>query len=159
MTSAITRSTLGDAAELAVAMREADRAEVGAATGWDPLEALRRGLEDSAECWTLRIDGDLVGMYGVVDLGSRVGIGWLLTGDAIEDHARAFWQVCKRELPELLERWDVLYNAIDCRHTKALRWAERLGFVLFEPEMYGALDLPFRPFIVRQEDVACALQR
>lgn len=155
----ITPSTLGDAVELSVLMREEDRAEVAAAVGWDAEEATRRGLADSVECWTMRAEDDLLAMYGVVDLGGKIGLGWLLSADAVEENARAFWLACKRELPALLERWDVLYNAIDCRHAKALRWAEHLGFELFEPELYGALGIPFRPFIVRKEGVLCALQR
>ena len=155
---------LGDVEALAATMRAADREELVAAHGWTPLWALMRGLEDSTEVWTVVADGKVAAMYGVVELGQydygeRWGIGWLLTSDLVETHKRAFWRACKLHVADLFTRWDGLYNAIDCRHEKAIRWAKRLGFELFDPAPYGIEGLEHQAFLARKEAVECALRQ
>jgi hypothetical protein len=82
-----------------------------------------------------------------------VGLGWLLAAEVVERKVRAFWLLCLRELPRILERWDMLVNAIDERHEKALRWAKRLGFRLADPAPFGAAGLPFCRFQVARRDL------
>jgi hypothetical protein len=142
-----------DAVELARRMRREDADEVEATGGFTPLEAILTSMRYSEEAWTATFDGEVAAMYGVARLARRNGAAWLLTSDLVERHAKTFWKACCRELPKLFERWDVLANAIDQRHEKAVRWARRLGFFLFPAEPYGAAGLPFHMFTVRKEDL------
>jgi hypothetical protein len=152
----IVRATLDHARELAPRMRRADVLEVAATSGRTPLQALEHALEVSDEVWAALFDGAVACLWGVVPLRrsvlrGRVGAAWLLTGDLVERHPRAFWRHCRRELAGLFARWDELVNAMDCRNTPALRWGERLGFRLEDPRAFGVEGLPFRRFSVRKE--------
>jgi hypothetical protein len=153
----ICRADIGHAYDLAEALREADRLEVEAATGRDVLPVLIESIETSSEAWAVHVDGRLLCVWGVVPLEEsllgRVGAGWLLTTDLVERYAKAFWRLCLRLLPGLLERWDLLVNAIDVRHEKAIRWARRLGFNLQAPAPFGAAGLPFCAFTVHRGDL------
>lgn len=156
----IREAHLFDALDLAGTMRAADRREVEATSGRPVFDVLVEGLTLSSEAYTAVVDEDVVlCMWGVVPandpgvLGPRIGWGWLLTSETVDVYPKAFWQACKAEIRRLLETWDGIYNAIDCRHTKALRWASFLGFVLEDPEPMGCLGLPFRRFSVSKEDL------
>lgn len=154
----ITKATLDDALELSFCLRQSDLDELDAATGRAPMDALFDGVVSSDEAWAARIEGGVVALWGVAAaplsfLGPRIGIAWMLGSDLIDQHKESFIEACNQELPRLLRRWDVLLNAIDARNTKALRWAERMGFVLAEPAPMGRFGLPFVRFSVSLEDV------
>lgn len=154
-------ATSDDAEDLVPRMRAVEVEEVRAATGREPLPVLLEGLRDSAEAWSVFFDGELAFMWGVVPLGGYLGgagLGWLLTTDMVERHAKTFWQYTRAVMPQLLARWDVLANAIDVRHEKAIRWATRLGFHLDAPVPVVPGGPPFRVFRASREDVACALR-
>lgn len=152
-------ATLLDAAALASRLRHVEVAEVFAQTGMTAAEVLLEGVRGAAEAWSVFIDGELTCIWGVTDdphggfLGGRRGSVWLLCSDAVERHPKTFWMLCLTQLPRLLERWDTLWNAIDVRHVKAVRWALRLGFRLEEPQPYGVGRLPFRRFDVTKENL------
>lgn len=153
----VTRAaTLADAEDLAPRMRAADVAEVFASSSRGPRAVLQDCLAKSLEAYTTLFDGEVTSMWGVAPapdppVGVKVGVVWLLSSATIERHRAAFLAAASRALLELLSRWDVLINAIDVRHVKAIRWAERCGFQLDEPAPYGPFNLPFRPFWVSKE--------
>lgn len=145
-----------DAVELAATMRAEDRAEIEAYSGREPLEVLVDGFASSSEVHTARYDGAVMAMWGVVPgppklLTARVGTGWLLSSELVDQHPVAFWRACKVVIEELLERWDLLLNVIDCRHQKALRWARRLGFQLEAPSPCGVQGRLFQRFAISRE--------
>lgn len=145
--------------ELVDNMRPADAAEVRASTGEDALDGIvYYAIKDSSESWVALFDGHVAAIWGVVP-GPADGIGfaWLLTTTMVDRHPKLFWRICKLELAALLGRWKELQNYIDTRHTQALRWARRLGFVLDPP---APLPHPgsnprvdFQRFTVRAEDL------
>jgi hypothetical protein len=158
-------ATMADAEDLAPRMRSADAAEVMASSGFSPIEALTDCLEKSDEAWSVFFGGELGCMWGVVPFcveevdrvtETRLGCAWLLTSDVIEKNRREFWDTCRQILPALLNRWDVIYNAIDCRHTKALAWGVRLGFRFERPEPWGVEGRDFAFFRLSKEDLRCA---
>jgi hypothetical protein len=145
---------------MAPRMRPADVAEVRAAAGYTPLEALLDSIENSEVSACALFDGEPACIWGVAALRSsvtqgRMGAVWMLTADPVERHPRAFWRGCRRELRRLFEFYDVLINAIDGRNEQALRWGARLGFRLDQPSPYGVEGLPFCWFSVRKEDLRC----
>jgi hypothetical protein len=151
-------ATPSDAEDLAAHMREDDRLEISAGSGEDPRDSIAWGLRHG-EAWSAVVGGRVLATWGVVPtergsaLDERVGVGWLLTSTLVERHRLAFWRGCQLELYRLLGTWDVLVNAIDARHTRALRWAKRLGFRLLDVAPHGASGMPFVPFSVRMEDL------
>lgn len=151
-------ATVEHARALAPRMRAADVAEILAASGSTPLEALLEGVAKSEVAATALFNGEVACMWGVVPLresviAGRIGAGWLLTSDLVERHPREFWRGCRRELLRLFGLYDQLINAIDARHVQALRWGRRLGFRLEEPTVFGSDGLPFCWFRVRKEDL------
>jgi hypothetical protein len=150
-------ATIADAHDLAPRMRDVEVAEIQAADGTTPLEALVDAITTSSEAYALIIGGELACCYGVralqsSALGGRVGIVWMLTSPVVERKPKAFWKVCLKQVPALLTRWDELVNAIDVRHEKSIRWAKRLGFRLDAPAPFGIAGRDFARFRVTKGD-------
>ncbi len=157
---AIDPATAADAEELAPRLRPEEIAEVLAADGMEPLQALLESVSVSQEAYAVRLNGEVAFIFGVMlvdespDCG-RIGAAWLLSSGLVDRYPVTFWRISKNMLPWLLERWDALINAIDVRHTKAIRWAKRLGIPLREPAPFGAAGQDFCCFLVTREDL-CA---
>lgn len=148
-----------DAAMLAPRVRAVEVDEVRASMGCTALEALLKGVRESAEAWSVWFDGELACMWGVVRQPlPGVGCAWLLTSDLVERQPKTFWRTCLAILPSVLERWPLLINAIDTRHEQATRWATRLG-VRWMPEALEANGQRFMEFRLTQEGHTWARQQ
>ena len=131
------RATRQDAAEMAPRMRPEDAAEVLAADGHTPYEALEWALFASGpEAWTFRLNGKIAAMWGAVPVSllSGMAVPWLLTTDEIDKHPKTFIRCCREALIYLSRRYPTLINRVDVRYEKALRWARRMGFEVLSPE-------------------------
>lgn len=161
----ITPADTLDAQLVARRMREVDVEEVWAASRYRPLEALLHALDVSVESWALYFNDEIGAVWGVAPvsdtfLGGRVGCVWMLTTATLEEHKAAFMRICYSTMQELMDRWDLLVNRIDARHTKSIRWGRRLGFVYAdEPEAFGEDGLAFLSFRITKEALRCATQR
>ena len=143
---------------LAPRMREPEVLEVQASGGYDPLTALLETARRSERAFAAIIDGEVACMWGVEhvrysSLYGRIGAVWLLTSPLIEKHRKLFWKGGRLELLALFDVYDTLVNALDARHTQAVRWARRLGFRLEEPRSFGVEGRMFHWFRVRREDL------
>ncbi len=138
---------------LAEVMRQADKDEVAAATGKTPLAALSASFRRSTLCMVALIDGKPEVIFGAGDLSILTGTGapWLLGSDAIFDHRREFLRQSVNWRAQLLQRYSVLRNVVDCRNAAAVRWLRWLGFRFSEPFIYRGHD--FMAFELRAEDV------
>jgi len=144
-----------DCEVVAEGMKEADRLEIWASNRSTPFDALRKGLERSAVCWTGVWRGRPMGMCGCISMGlvGRVGSPWMLTTDEITQAALPFWRENRRYLSGLMERYDLLFNYVDARHATSIRWLRRLGFSIGPAEPFGVDGLPFHRFEMRGEAV------
>lgn len=138
----------GDAEELAPRLRHADLEEIEAASGRDPLTVLRSSVSLSTHAWAVEINDELAVLMGVcpISMVGGTGIPWLLGSPAIERNAGAFIKHTLVYIPLMLEAYPHLFNLVDARNTKAIRWLKRAGFKLFDPVPHGPSDLPFHPF-------------
>jgi hypothetical protein len=136
-------ATEAHVALVAARMRQDDAAEVLASGGYTPAEALRSSLTRSAFARTAMLNGEALCMFGVVEVGEDVAIPWLLTTDLVEQHPMAFWRASKLVIARLRQVYPFLIQAIDSRYTRALSWAQRLGFAVEEARPFGAAGLPF----------------
>lgn len=157
----IVPATADHARALAPRVRAAEAAEVQAAAGHTPLEAILDALAQSDLAFTALFDGEVACMWGATPIrrsavAGRIGAAWLLTSDLVERHPKTFWRGCKAELAYLFGSYDVLVNAIDARYDKSIRWAARLGAELDAPEPYGAEGRPFRWMKLKKGDAAWA---
>lgn len=116
---------------MTLVVREADARECRAA-GFEPEEALRLSIARSDEVYEARAErnGELLGIWGWRVIGfltQRVDM-WLLTSDAVSDHAMYFGRESKRIMDELLLRFSVLQCEVHLGHRSSLRWLRWLGF-------------------------------
>lgn len=155
-----TAATAWHARELAPTMRAADAAEVRASGGYSPLEALEASLMHSAHAWACLFDGQVAALFGLVPLrrpgaltGPACAAAWLLTGELVQRHPRAFLRACEAVVPALLQKYPVLTNHVDARYTAALRWARWLGFEVGGPVPFGEAGLPFHPITLKAPHV------
>jgi hypothetical protein len=116
-------------------MREADRAELEAASeGWDgPLHALLTSFSMTPESVALEIDDLPAAILGIAPYPQhpRIGCPWLLGTDALAEHKVWFVRETRACLSALSkDSFDVLYNDVDVRYAKAVRWLEFLNFAV-----------------------------
>lgn len=141
-------------------MHPDDIAEVWAASGHTPMQALIQGVKHSPHplAWVENgIPYCILGVtQGTLLNAEYVGHPWLLA------HKNAYkkgktWLKWSRKVSDIwIEDYDYLYNYVDERHKRAQRWLKWMGYTLEEPEIWGAEGLPFRKFWRRKE---CALQQ
>lgn len=120
---------------LAAVMRQADRDEVTAATGRDVLPVLSASFRRSSICMVALVDGKAEAIFGAGDLSILTGLGapWLLGSNEIERHRIEFLRLSVHWRGQLLKRYSMLRNIVDCRNTVAIRWLRWLGFSFSDP--------------------------
>ncbi len=135
----------GDEYSLAPRLRQADRQEIEAASGLNPVDALRESAESSVpSCTIIGNDHHIAGMFGCVPDG-RV---WLLGSDALIQNPlkRQFLKECRKYVDAL--PYPLLHNVIDVRNIVHMRWLNWMGFTFVgEPIHYGPQNLLFLKFV------------
>lgn len=129
--------------------RQADIDEIWAAVRMTPEEAMQRGSQWS-DVFVALVDGVPLCAFGVVSYSTltRFGAPWMVGTTALDAHAKGFIRHCKHDLSAFFGEWDKLFNLVDARNTKAIRWLKWLGFTVLPPMPYGASGLPFHPFLM-----------
>ena len=129
------QATEEDALFIAHRLREADVAEIYAASRASPLEALLRGINTSVpHAWVL--DSPTTGkpfvIGGITPLGGQAGLVWLLATPEIEQHALTFQREAWRHLQAVWKsgEFTAIGNIIHTKNDKAITWLQRLGFTI-----------------------------
>jgi hypothetical protein len=136
-------------------MREADRLEVGASSGWTAEEALTASLAASVGAWALVAeDGEVLALFGVQPLHllspERVGVVWALTGTGVGRYPVSFYRVSLAVADALSDAWPTLQNYVDARYRRAVRWLLALGFTVLPAVPFGREGRPFHPVVLRR---------
>src|SRR5262245_49981230 len=122
---------VADADELAPRLREADRLEILAADGRDPLIVLREGVERSSPCFAVMSPLDhLVALFGAApDTRSmHYGMVWLLGSDELLRYPTQVLRLSRHWVDRLQKVYPVLGNRIDARNQVHLKWLLWCGF-------------------------------
>lgn len=137
-----------DFPELIANARAADIKEAMDGAGLTIAQSLELGMKLSAKAMVFDADGVLLAAFGDAKAFEAPGVGvpWLISTNAIEQHARGFLRACRPLVQEMLQRHQVLTNFVDDRNEAAKRWLAWLGFELASPVPAGRLGLPFRQF-------------
>lgn len=137
----------GDIEELAAYMRQADIDEV-AACGHTPIGALEMSVPRSSQAHTALIGDKMAAIFGVVPLSLLGGIGspWMLGTDLVASNPGAFMKESASYIRNMLEAYPHLFNFVDARNAKAIRWLRRAGFTLHASVPHGPFGMPFHPF-------------
>jgi hypothetical protein len=144
-------SVAADIEPLARNLRRADRDEIAANTGADPVDAIGRGFVASSPCFTVEYKGEPAAMFGVVPsdetTSPRLGSIWLLGTDAIQAFSMDFLRYSHDWLATACKDYDIVGNVVDARNTTHLRWLRWLGFrFLVKHEKYGVEGRAFFEF-------------
>jgi hypothetical protein len=139
-------------ATIAARMRQADVAEVWAASRSTPHRARMFSLQHSQQAWTALVDGQPEVMFGVADLNilTATGAPWLLGTDAVIAHRRQFLRRSVWWREKLLGRYEVLTNFVHDGNVVSKRWLGWLGFTLHDPAPTGVSGEMFRLFELRR---------
>jgi hypothetical protein len=130
----IRATTLDDLPKLARNMSKEDVTEVREVAGYTPMEALALGYMHSNPCVTgIDADGNVVCMFGVTPYGDGTGAIWLLSTDAIKEHALELIREGRKWLAEQAGRYSKLMNVVHAEHITHIRLIKAMGFTLLEP--------------------------
>lgn len=141
---------LGDIDRIMPIIRQADRDELEGALQISLSDSLAEGLAQCCKASKIVVGNKIVAIFGDSRHDGMIGVPWLVSTIHVERHRRAFLRVCKPEVQEMLTRHEVLVNYVDVRNTVAIRWLAWLGFNFGEPEPYGPLGMPFKPFWMKR---------
>ncbi len=132
-------------------MRSADRLEVWASHHRRSHAAVQWSVDLSAMSRTVKVDGDLCCIFGVVPgkIDARVGVPWMLCTDEIERHPTWILRLGKSIIHEWRNQYALLCNYILADNEAAVRWLEWLGFTLNDPEPFGPDGALFHYFYMR----------
>jgi hypothetical protein len=137
----IVSSVLEDVFELAPNLRQDDIQEVNA-LGLVPEQSLLRGFVFSKECFSAKRQGKTIGMFGVSEYGMPKGFGsiWFLGSDECTKIPVTFVKEGIRYTQELMQKYDILINAVDSRNTSHIEWIQRIGMSLSNPIMINGYE-------------------
>lgn len=144
----VTRATFADAEDLALNLRDADKAELVDIAGVDPVLTLKRGVLMGLPSLTLRtLDNELAGILSVVPLGASGGLISMSGTRVIEENRVAFLRGSRDVIAHLDTKFDTLFNVCDARNVVHLRWLRWMGFHLIRKiDHYGAHKVPVYEF-------------
>ena len=155
MTHQIVPASLEHALQLAPRLRKGDLAEIKAASGLEPEDALVLSLAMAPKSWAWLYRGRVMAIFGVGPHPYKAGVGipWLLGTKAAERHKMFFLRNSRRIIDEMLDEFPVMENYVDARNTTSIQWLHWCGFVLAEVvPFYGVQRLPFIRFGIARAD-------
>lgn len=129
-------------------LRESDKREILAASGYDPDAALMNSFRLSHFCWTAFHRGKVIAIFGVngISIMSAIGSPWMLGSDELNRAGIEIVKVSRYYVGEMKKHFPQLINYIDARQLRSIRWLKWLGFKIEKPEPYGVSKLPFHKF-------------
>ena len=138
-----------DCYTLSKTLRECDVQEIFASSGSNPVQSLVKSYICSQKhCYSIMLDGEVVGMFGINKVNKNVGSPWLLGSDNLTKHKFKFYKLSKSYLSKFMEEYNVLFNYVDQRNSQSKRWLKGLGFQFTKlVPQYGYEKKPFYEFI------------
>jgi len=151
----VRKAELKDALELAPKMRKGDRQEIMASDGASPLEALVIPFtHKQGQIYSIigtKSEG-VIGMFGSVPSKEKgYGVVWLLSSENLFKHTKQFIQECPKWVNDMSKGYEYVYNFVDERNWKSLKWLQFLGF---EPKTkIGDFGIGKMPFLLMMKEV------
>jgi hypothetical protein len=135
-----------DAVIIAPLLREADKNEIDAMTGWTPVDGLRVSIENSDEAWFVtRPDGSPILVAGVGDDMLGVGIPWMLGTPLVTQYGKSVVKLGREWVQRWTDKYNYLWNFADSRNTVHLNWLSHIGFTVESDDQFIGHD-PYVPF-------------
>jgi hypothetical protein len=136
--------------DLSEDLRKTDLDEIAAHTGDDPSVALITSVMVSDHAWVILDGEDPIAAFGCAPTDDpKAAQVWMLGSDRMDEPANAvgILRLSKSYMDAMQVTYEVLYNYIDCRNDRSMRWLRWCGYEVFEtvPE-FGVGKLPFSRF-------------
>lgn len=135
-------------------MSEADAIEVMACSGYTPEQAVLESASKSDFCIIASWNGKPQAVFGLLSQtfeGVVVGSPWMLATEDVHAVPREFLKQSRLWVKSFTETCDILFNMVDARHTRAMRWLEWLGFTSkMLHESYGVGQVPFHEMVLEK---------
>lgn len=150
----VRKAKLKDALELAPKVRKGDRQEIMASDGVSPLEALVIPFTQQGKIYSIigaKSEG-VIGMFGSVPSKEKgYGVVWLLSSEHLFKHTKQFIKECPKWIDDMSKGYEHVYNFVDERNWKSLKWLQFLGF---EPKRkIGDFGIGKMPFLLMMKEV------
>ena len=147
-TAFVRQAVLKDVLELAPKIRKSDREEIRASNNSTPLKALVEAftIENNKIYSIVKTeDNSVIGMFGSApSVEPDYGVAWMLSSEDLFKHTKQFIKECPHWINEMGMGYKYLYNFVDKRNWKSLKW---LQYLKFEPKTeigdYGFEKIPF----------------
>ena len=133
-------------------LRQDDINEIWASSHFLPEACLLHGYLFSSIKMTILKGGEPIAMFGVVPY-EKAACVWLLGTSGIDDVKKSFMKASRPMVDLMLGDFDFIYNYVDDRYKRAIKWIEWCGAKFNEPLPYGEEKLPFRYFEIRRKYV------
>lgn len=140
-------STLEDVQELAPRLREADKNEIRAALGLDPLPGLVISYSLSPICQTMVHQNKPIGIWGISPVDDIQASIWMMATDDLKSIQIEFLRKSRQVVEDYNTRFPLLFNSVDERNELHLKWLEWLGFIFISRSYKGPENLPFIDFV------------
>lgn len=117
--------------DLAEDLRSSDLDEIAAATGDDPAVALVSSVMVSSHAWVILDEGDPIAAFGCAPSGEpEDAVVWMLGSPRMDipRNAIAILRLSRPYLDEMQRAYARLWNYIDARNDRSMRWLEWCGF-------------------------------
>ena len=129
-------------------VKDRDIIMVKASNGVSPLEALITPFTyDKSRNYTIigTANEGVVGMFGVTPTKDpEYGVAWLLSSEDLFKHTKQFLKECPYWVAQMSQGYEYIYNFVDNRNWKSLKWLQFLGFEPKEKiDNYGVGKMPF----------------
>jgi hypothetical protein len=134
---------------VAMDLRVSDFDELFAATGKSPYYDVVDSWVMSHRRWVVFNKNDqAVAVLGVraEAMFSDYGIPWLLGTKGLDKMKKFFVKYSKMIINEIKKDFKFLYNYVDTRYLKAIRWLLWCGFTVEDAAPSGAFGYPFHRF-------------
>ena len=122
------------------------QAEQLEARGIRPRRVIRIFLEQSVDCKTCLVGGQVMAMWGFMT-ASTLSIEtsvWLALADAARVHRKVIVREVRRELARALEIFTVIRGSVAVGDARSLRFAQFLGFEVDEGTIIEG-TIPYHP--------------
>lgn len=120
---------------LSEGLRSSDLDEIKAMSGLPPLAALRYSALVSDLGWVMLDGDDPICVFGVAPSGyPKAGLVWMMGTDRM-DEPRLARVILKQSVPfkrQMHKLYPCLWNHIDARNEKSMRWLRWCGYQLLE---------------------------
>jgi hypothetical protein len=144
----VRKAELKDALELAPRIRKGDLEEIKASSNTSALKALVAPFSQATSKTFSIVETEsekVIGMFGVAECAEPdYGVAWMLSSEDLFKHNKIFIKECPKWIYEMGKGYKYLYNFVDKRNWKSLKWLQYLGFEpTTEMKEYGYGKMPF----------------